>query len=210
MIGVARVAEPGTKGFDSLDMLTDGQLVAFASHGFEFVGAYLEVLAGPGGADYVARCFAHGLALLPICEARTSPTQDAGASSALLELSRCHSLGVPQGVHTVVDFEAFVGDPAVGCAYVDAFAGGLEAGGQPAILYVAQPEPLTAGQLYARPAVHLYWSGASDNPDLPCGYSIFQGLPVNYRPAWGLGAQVDLDWIVADRRGRLPTLWAPA
>lgn len=208
--GTARSAEPGMMGLDSLAMLSDVQLAAFANRGFTFVGGYLEVAT----AEYVQRVHAHGMSFLPIAEARTFEplTADVGRSSALLELSRSHALGMPGGVNVVIDLE----DPAQGTTlegaveYIDACAGGLEAGAQPAILYVANPQPLNGGQLYARPAVHLYWSGASDNPDIACGYALFQLLPIDYRPSWGIGAKVDLDVISADRRGRLPVLWYPS
>ncbi|HXQ29261.1 MAG TPA: hypothetical protein VN848_08330, partial [Gemmatimonadales bacterium] len=81
----------------------------------------------------------------------------------------------------------------------------------PPILYVASPQPLSGAQLAARPNIHLYHSGASDNPDLVgIGYSIFQLLPTNFKPAWGQGATVDLDIISRDRRGRIPMLWFPS
>jgi len=195
-------------GFDSLALLTDDQLAAFANRGYRFAGAYLEVLT----AEYVSACFDLDLAILLLSEARTSElSAQLGAASALQELARCHALGVPAGVNVDIDFEDFTGPPEVGCEYIDAFAAGLVQGAQPPILYVASPQPLSGAQLAARPNIHLYHSGASDNPDLVgIGYSIFQLLPTNFKPAWGQGATVDLDIISRDRRGRIPMLWFPS
>ena len=207
--GVAKPALPGSLGFDALSILTSAQLEAAVAFGMKWIGCYLEVLAQNPG--YVATIHKTGLAISPICEARISLLSAAlGTQSATMEVARLQSLGCPTGVNTTIDLEAVQGTAQDAMDYVDAFATGLNTAQYPDTLYIAQPMPLSAGQLYSLPDTHLYWSGASDNPDVSCGYSVFQGLPIDYVPPWGLGAEIDLDVIFTDRKGRLPNLWFPS
>ena len=205
--GVARSAEAGLLGFDSLAFLTPAQLDAAVSFGMKWIGCYLEVITPA----YVAAVHKAGLAISPICEARTSQlSATLGVSSAATEVGRLTALDCPTGVHVTIDLEAVQGTAQDAMDYVNAFALGLNNAKFPDTRYIAQPMPLTGAQIYSLPRTHLYWSGASDNPDISCGYSIFQGLPIDYKPAWALGAEIDLDIIFTDRRGRLPTLWYPS
>ena len=207
MIGVARPAQPGTLFFDTLEPVTSGQLVAFKARGFGGVGRYLENLTAPERDEIHGQ----GMFIVPITEARTIPPSAAvGDQAGALEVDRARALEIPPSVHLTIDNEAVHGTADEDAAYIDAFALRFVRAAFGAMLYVAQPQPLTGAELYQRPHVHPYWSGASRNPEPDCGYSVFQGLPIDYRPPWCPSAQVDLDIIFADRLGRVPVLWYPS
>ena len=207
MTGAARAAEPGTLFFDTLSPVTSVQIQIFKGRGFKGVGRYLENLTD----DEVAEIHGEGLFIVPITEARIiPPSPGAGDDAGALEVDRARSRGIPQGVHLTIDNEAVHGTAEEDAEYIDAFSLRFTRAAYGGMLYVAQPQPLTGPQMYARPNVDRYWSGASRNPEPDCGYTCFQGLPIDYRPPWCPSAQVDLDIIFADRLGRTPVVWCPA
>jgi len=195
-------------GFDLLGELPDDALLAGRAAGMVWTGAYLEVLTEA----YRARLHAHGYAIAPLCEARLEElTSDVGDRTGGLELGRAYALGIPSGVHLTLDLEDTHGTPQGVVDYIDHASMKLVRGAYGGMLYVAEPEILSGDVLYARPSITCYWSGASDNPKIPvCGYSVFQGLPIEYAAPWAGGRKVDLDVVFADRRERTPMMWWPA
>lgn len=206
-VGVARSALPGSLGFDYLGELPDEVLAAGRQNGFVWLGAYLEVLT----AEYVARVHSFGYGIHPICEARVVDLDATlGHESALIELGRARNLQIPASVHLVIDLEDTHGTLDNVASYVDAFSEDFDHARFGSELYVAEFQPFDGHQLYHRPWVTRYWSGASRNPEPDCGYTVFQGLPIEYAAPWAAGAKIDMDIIWQDRRGRTPVLWWPS
>jgi hypothetical protein len=196
----------GMRGFDCLAPVSAAIVKAAVSDGYVWVGRYLNNLT-PGERDVI---FAAGLAILPLTEAMVGValSTNSGASYGLSCAHMAQRLGVPAGVHVVIDLE----DPAAGsdCAgHVNAMAGALGSTNYEyaAGLYLGEPLPpeLTAAQIYAmRP--DRYGRGSPGVPEPACGWCWVQ-------TAWNVerwGIEIDTGKIQADRLGRLPTIWAPA
>ena len=201
-IGVARPAAPG-RIFDCLAPVSSAVAAAAIADGYSVVGRYLNNLS-PGERDVI---FAAGLAILPITEAMVGVvlSSNTGASYGLTCGHLAQKLGVPDGVHVVIDLE----HPAAGSDsgdHVNAMAGALAACDFAAMLYVAEPWPpeLTAARTYALKP-DRYGRGSLGVPEPACGWCWVQD-------AWNVskwGTKVDTGVIRADALGRVPTIWAP-
>jgi hypothetical protein len=133
------------------------------------------------------------------------------------EVGQLKALGFPPGIHVFLDMEgmaAFKTDPAVLISKVNAWADGIRAAGYKPALYVGNPQPLTASELYAL-RVELYWRGQGRTVDRNnalsepwgCGWAITQMYPsrnLGLPPVW-----VDMNMVGQDYKGRVPT-WATA
>lgn len=202
MIGVARHAPLFTKMADRLAPITRDLAGALKNAGIDAVGRYLETLTAPERDNL----FAAGLGILPLSKAPMSPLNDAfGRSRAASLLQLATTLGVPHGVHVMIDLEGQQGQHVDVVAYDHAIAGALAAGGYIPLAYIGAGQALTGAELYSIPDVHLYWRGGSlGMPEPACGFAIWQIPPLEQTVA---GAIVDVSITGADGRGRSPVLW---
>jgi hypothetical protein len=202
MIGVARHAPLFTKMVDRLAPVTRDLAGSLKSAGIDAVGRYLETLTAPERDNL----FLAGLGILPLSKAPLSPLNDAfGRSRAASLLQFAATLGVPHGVHVMIDLEGQQGQHVDVVAYDHAISGALAGGGYIPLAYIGAGQTLTGAELYALPDVHLYWRGGSlGMPEPACGFAIWQIPPLEQTVA---GAIVDMNITGADGRGRSPVLW---
>jgi hypothetical protein len=110
------------------------------------------------------------------------------------------ALGVPAGVTVWLDVEGLgpgvTADEAT--AKINAWSETVVAAGYLAGLYVGDSQPLDAAQLYAM-APTAYWRSASLVVEPECGYQLVQSPTTTLA-----GVSVDVDYVMPDRRGRLP------
>lgn len=202
MFGVARHVPLFTKLADRLAPVSHDLAIALKSEGIGAVGRYLETLT-------VAErdgLFAAGLGILPLSQAPVAQLSDAfGRTRAASLLQHAETLGVPPGVHLMIDLEGQKGNHADVTAYDRALSSELARPGYVPMAYVGAGQLLTATELFALPDVHLYWRGGSlGMPEPSCGFALWQIPPLEQTVA---GAIVDVNITGADLRGRVPMLW---
>lgn len=202
MIGVARACPLFTKLADRLSPISHELASALKSTGMGAVGRYLENLS----AYERDGLFAAGLGILPLSEApAASLTGDLGQIRGESLLQKTELLGVPAGVHVMIDLEAQRGSKEEVIAYDNVLSGVLVRSGYIPLAYVGAAQLLSGGELFALPDVHLYWRGGSLGiPEPNCGFAIWQIPPLE---ATISGAIVDMNMTGADVRGRQPILW---
>lgn len=202
---VARECPLFTKMIDRFAPISHELASALKSAGVGVVGRYLENLS------VVERdgLFAAGLGILPLSEAPTSQLTEAlGRARAESLIQRATLLGVPHGVHLMIDLEAQHGDHFNVTAYDKALSSEIAHAGYVTLAYVGAGQILSGTELYALPDVHLYWRGGSlGMPEPTCGFAIWQIPPLEQMIS---GAQVDVSMTGADLRGRRPMLWWPS
>ena len=206
MTGVARPCPLFTKLADRLAPISHELASALKAAGVDAVGRYLGDLT----AFERDGLFAAGLGILPLSTAPTSPLNEAlGRSRADSLIQQASLLGVPTGVHVMIDLEAQHGSHEDVTAYDRAISAGLmQLGGFIPLAYVGVPQPLSGAELFALPDVHLYWRGGSLGvPEPNCGFAMWQIPPLEATVA---GAVVDMSMTGADLRGRQPMLWYPS
>ena len=204
MIGVARACPLFTKLIDRLAPISHEQASAFKAAGIGAVGRYLEDLA-PYERDGL---FAAGLGILPLSQAPTSLLTAALAHSRATDLLRhADLLGIPHGVHLMMDLEGQQGTHDDVTVYDNTLAGDIARGAYIPLAYIGAGQRLTGAELYALPDVHLYWRGGSLGiPEPGCGFAIWQIPPLEQQVSNSI---VDVSLTGADLRGRPPILWWP-
>jgi hypothetical protein len=205
MIGTARACPLFTKLVDTLSPISKDAALALKNAGIGAVGRYLENLT----AAERDGLFAAGLGILPLSEAPVVPlTADFGHARAASILQHAAALGIPRGVHLMIDLEGQHGFHADVTAYDNTLAGSLEVAGYVPLAYVGAGQLLSGLELYALPSVHLYWRGGSlGMPEPGCGFAMWQIPPLEKVVA---GVNVDMSLTGADLRGRVPILWYPS
>ena len=201
MTGVTRPCPLFTKLADSFAPISATD--ALKSAGVSAVGRYLENFTSTER-DVL---FAAGLGVLLLSEAPTGPlTKDYGHQRASHLVARTAALGVPRGVHVMIDLEGQHGAHSDVIDYINALASDLEAAGYVPMAYIGAGQLLSGAELYALPSVHLYWRGGSlGMPEPSCGFAMWQIPPLEANVA---GIVVDMSMTGADLRGRAPILWA--
>jgi hypothetical protein len=204
MIGVARHAPLFTKVVDRLAPISHEFASALKAAGYDAVGRYLENLA-PYERDGL---FSAGLGILPLSEAPgpSAPFSDAlGRSRAMGLLQKTDLLGIPPGVHLMIDLEGQHGSLTDLTAYDVAISSELARPGYIPLAYVGAGQLLNSEELFALPDVHLYWRGGSRGiPEPSCGFAMWQIPPLEATVSLQI---VDVSVTGADFRGRQPIFW---
>lgn len=136
------------------------------------------------------------------------PSAIDGKKDANRDLADLLRLGIPKGVHMAFDLEGVGGgSPSNVIAHVNAHAGGIQAGGYLASLYVGYGALLNSVQLYALRST-LYWHSCSRIVDMAgaeaapeCGWAMMQISPPNINL---FGVIVDYNVVMQDFSKRLP------
>jgi len=193
-----------TKVVDRLAPISHELASALKSNGIGAVGRYLDNLTGYERDGL----FAAGLGILPLSEAPapSAPLSSAfGQARAEALVQKAHLLGVPAGVHVMIDLEGQQGGHADAMAYDDALSAELAKNGYIPLAYIGAGQPLSGAELFALPHIRLYWRGGSlAVPEPQCGFALWQIPPLEQTVS---GAIVDVSITGADLRGRRPMLW---
>ncbi len=202
MIGVLRTCPLFTKIVDTFAPISNTNAQALKGIGVGAVGRYLENLTSTER-DGI---FAAGLGILPLSTAPTSPlTKELGISRADALFIKATQIGVPTGVHVMVDFEAQQGAHADIVAYDEALTAELSKHQYIPLAYVGAGQALSGAELYTLPDTHLYWRGGSlGMPEPSCGFAMWQIPPLEQKLT---GVDVDMSITGADLKGRRPVLW---
>jgi hypothetical protein len=202
MTGVARQCLLYSKMVDSFAPISIETALALKSARVDIVGRYIENLS----AAERDGLFTAGLGILPLSMAPVSPISEAfGHTRATHILERATALGVPTGVHLMVDLEEQHGSHADATAYDKAITAAISGAGFVPLAYVGAGQLLSGAELYALPNVHLYWRGGSrDIPDPTCGFAIWQIPPLDQTL---FGMLFDMSMTGADLKGRSPIVW---
>ena len=219
---------PGTwKALDTVAVLTDGQLEAFHGDGYKVIFGYSrrdgKVLDNPIPGGEYGDAVANGCNSLALSTSRRY--LKAGFALSLVQFgafgsasygnqmgkaaaSASRALGFPGGHHHFCDVEGNAPQSAGARKvkqYVEAFSGGLMAGGDGAPLGAMYYNftCMDARQLYALKGITCYWAAAGPVPfpPYPRGNSVEQRAPSTH-----FGVEIDRDTIRTDRFGEGPML----
>lgn len=208
-IGVPRALEPRSSVFDCLARVTPETAASLAQAGYRGAARYID---GPTPLIPEERdaLWAAGLGILPLTVAITQVqlTHILGLERADHDLATLAALGVPPGVHVVLDLESTAGLGEEVASYVDGRTSTWEQAGRfVPMLYVGAGQPLQAGALYALPSVHAYWRGGSVGiPEPIVSFCLWQIPPLDQVVS---GQRIDHNASGRDNRGRAPLLWWP-
>jgi hypothetical protein len=194
----------GSKGFDTVTVLTAGSAAALKAAGANFVVRYLGGITPSELSEIVST----GLGCQLVTYSRAPgwlPTAAMGTSDGTNDVAQLQALGVPGGALLWIDLEGSGGDAADTAAWVTARAAEIVAAGYIAGLYVGSGCVLNGTQLYDLVDITRYWRAFNSGlPEpLPCGYCQFQLYPPNQPVA---GVEIDYDYSAFDYEGRAPTM----
>lgn len=163
------------------------------------------------GAAEVKAILGAGLALMPVQHSSLPgwvPNMALGTEYGSAMVANLKAIGMPPGVTAWADIEGCdITTPASAVIqHVNAWSIVVIAGGYEPGIYVGYDSILTADQLYRDLILSHYWQSPSTVP-IPTkrGYQMIQNL----RPALVAGVAVDVDDIMADHLGGLPS-WLTA
>jgi len=204
MVGIAQHVPLFTKMVDRLAPISAELASAFKAAGIGVVGRYLETLT-PYERDNL---FEVGLGILPLSKAPPQPLSAAfGRARAEELLQKASLLGVPAGVHLMIDLEAQQGDHTDVVGYDSELSTEIARIGYIPLAYIGADQRLSSAELFTLPDIHLYWRGGSLGiPEPACGFAIWQIPPLEQQVC---GSIVDMSLTGADLRGRRPIFWYP-
>jgi hypothetical protein len=206
MVGVAREAPIFAKGFDCYELADLATAKAFRADGYEYVGAYLEVLTVAARDVY----FAAGLGIWLLSTAIVSGlSASVGDAKGAMLRNKAMALGVPPKVHVTTDLEDAHGDPVSAVMpFVDHVGGVLVHGGYQSALYLGAGCGLSGHQAFSVPSVNLYVrAGSSGIPEPDCGFAMWQTPPLDQVAH---GHRYDCSIAGRDGFGRGIFLWFPS
>lgn len=181
-------AAVGARGVDSLAYSQSGDpagAAALKTAGVDYFVGYL----GAMSATRLAAVLGAGLAFMPV----TFADAFNGAST----VTQCKLLGLPAGCTVWLDLESA---PHVDAATANAWATAVRAAGYDPGLYVGANQPFDGAALFAL-GFDRYWRAPGLIPEPSgCGYCMYQLYPSVTRA----GLLVDVDFVQADWRGRVP------
>ena len=205
----------GSVGIDCLTPITAAVAQEIAAYrlpgtrtGITFVDRYLEnVTAGE-----LAGLFAASLGVAFIGEGRTTGWNVAtGSLDAQRELARARTLGLPVGSSPLLsigcDLEGMVDcTPADASAYATAYGHTIAGAAYAPEGYIGDNVPLTPAQLYAQPFAGYWRSLSNVQPIAGVDYYKLQAYPSQTIQLASGPFQVDLNFVVRDKKLRLPSM----
>ena len=224
MTAIVTSATPGAQGFDSDTALDAGTANQLYGTGFRFGIRYLSRTTPQHAGDLspaeVQIILAAGLAIMPVQHVSARgwvPSASLGQQYGSAAAANAAQCGFPSGVSVWLDLEmvASYATAADTIAYVNAWAGAVEAAGFDPGLYIGAlwsgvsngEVNLTGDDLYWRLRVTRYWKSMSTVPAIPYrGYCIIQAQA----PSPVDGIAIDRNVVMADGFGGLPNWLAPA
>ncbi len=211
----------GTRGFDCNHQVDDEAARALWEKGYRFAVRYVRRSAIHDydlTRDEIGRLFDAGLAVMPVqhveSERSWQPSAEKGRANGWAAASSCKQLGIPDGVTVWCDLEGTADDAAAESVaeYCQMWHAAVRTSGYQPGLYVGWHSGLTADALYHRLAFQHYWSSYNLNADEE---PAVRGVQMRQHAAHGqdtpakLPFAIDVDVVVGDRLGGVPTAYAP-
>lgn len=220
MKGQVITAPSALKGFDCNSIVSTEAGRRLHALGHRFAVRYVrrnQVRSNDISTAEINQLFSAGLALMIVqhVESDRSWTPDAtkGAQYGDNAASSCLALGIPRGVTVWLDLEGVavgVPDEQV-IRYCNIWYDRVAAVGYQPGIYVGWHAGLTADQLYRRLKFSRYWAAYNLNVDQ---YPAVRGICMKQREptveeSRAVTFPIDGNTIKADKKGDLPTLFAP-
>jgi glycoside hydrolase-like protein len=214
-------APDGVRGFDTAEPVTPAAARDFRSRGYRFCVRYVrrdKPHASSLSANEARSLLAAGIGLMLVqyveSETAWNPTRAKGTRNGGIAAAEAEKLGVPWGVTIWCDLEGVASATASQRVidYCNAWHSAVSGAGYVPGVYVGYHAGLTATQLYRALRFTHYWGAYNLNTDrYPAVRSLqmkqSQPRPQDVVPRARISFQVDK--VVADALGGLPTLLAP-
>jgi hypothetical protein len=212
----AQEAHDGMKMFDTDMVLGTDNAKAFFNKGYRAVARYIpRITAKPTDLSLheIEKIHLGGLAILPTQHVEAgewTPTDDKGRQYGQVAAMYCQGLGVPSGVHVVLDLESIsksVPKEQV-FRYCNLWHDIVAQAGYKPMIYLGWQVLMNNAEAYNRLKFDRYWGAYNvDVVPSPRGYCIQQ----HAAKAGDTIApyEIDTDLIKKDALGGLPTLYAP-
>lgn len=205
----------GAVGIDCLEPITPAvakEIAAYVLPGTRTGITFVERYPQNTTVDEIDGLFAVDLGVAFVGEGRVSGWNAAtGTVDAQALLALAKKLGLPTGATPLLslgcDLEGMVNCTALDAmAYGDNWGNTVIGGGFQPEGYIGDSVPLTPAQLYARPFVG-YWRSLSNVQQVAVAdYNKFQGFPTQTLALASGGFEADCNFVVRDKKGRLPTM----
>lgn len=212
----AREATDGLKMFDTDMVLGTNNAKAFFDKGYRAVARYIprvNAKATDLTQPEIAKIHAGGLAILPTQHVQAgewTPSDDLGRQYGHTAALYCQGLGIPTGVHVVLDLESVaLGTPKEQVIrYCNYWHDIVAQAGYLPMIYLGWQVILNNTDAYTRLKFSRYWGAYNvDVVPAPRGYCIQQhsAKAGDTIP----GYDIDTDLVKKDAKGGLPTFYAP-